>query len=71
MSGKDIGLLGLCVISAIVAIWQFWEWIGMKDAPFTHWKVIVAIACLVVAFVCGLLFLIPRVNKEEEIHITQ
>ena len=71
MSGKDIGLIGGCILGAIVAIWQFWSWIGMKDAPLTHWKVLISIACLVVAVICGLLFLIPRVNKEEEIHITQ
>lgn len=30
-----------------------------------------AIACTVVAFICALVFFVRRVNKEEEIHITQ
>ena len=31
----------------------------------------IAIACAVVFFVCGLIYFLGRVNKEEEIHITQ
>ena len=30
-----------------------------------------AIGCAVVFFVCGLIYFLGRVNKEEEIHITQ
>jgi hypothetical protein len=30
-----------------------------------------AIAATVVAFICALIFFVRRVNKEEEIHITQ
>ena len=71
MSGKDIGLLGICIIAAIASIYEFYDWIQIKDAPLTHWKIWVSVAGLVVAIVCGILFLVPRVNKEEEIHITQ
>ena len=37
------------------------------DATDMWW----AIACAVVFFVCGLIYFLGRVNKEEEIHITQ
>ncbi|HEY0380394.1 MAG TPA: hypothetical protein VGC87_26005 [Pyrinomonadaceae bacterium] len=30
-----------------------------------------AIGCTVIAFLCALVFFVRRVNKEEEIHITQ
>ena len=30
-----------------------------------------AIGCTVIAFLCALVFFVKRVNKEEEIHITQ
>lgn len=69
MSMKDILLLAVCIISAIVAIWQFWVWINTKVPAST--TLIISIVCLIIAVVCGLLFLIPRVNKEEEFHITQ
>ena len=68
---KDVVLLILCVGTAIGAIVEFWRWLQVppnQSAPVT---LIISIVCLVIAIVCGLLFLIPRVNKEEEIHITQ
>lgn len=71
MSIKDILLLAVCILSAIVSIWKFWEWINIKIGTPAGGTLIVSIVCLVIAVVCGLLFLIPRVNKEEEIHITQ
>jgi hypothetical protein len=71
MSVKDIGLLAGCIIAAIVAIWQFWSWINIPLGTSAPMKVVISIVCLVIAVVCGLLFLIPRVNKEEEFHITQ
>jgi|GEM_PF-2934914 len=68
---KDILLLAGCIIAAIISIWQFWAWINIKVGTPAGGKLIISIVCLVIAIVCGLLFLIPRVNKEEEIHITQ
>lgn len=37
------------------------------DATDMWW----AIGCFAVFFVCGLVYFLGRVNKEEEIHITQ
>lgn len=71
MSGKDIGLLAGCIITAIVSIWQFWSWINTPIGVEAGSKIVISVVCLVIAVACGLLFLIPRVNKEEEIHITQ
>lgn len=68
---KDIVLLLLCIATAIGAIVEFWMWLRTPLNQSATGTLIVAIVCLVIAIVCGLLFLIPRVNKEEEFHITQ
>ena len=41
---------------------------GAEGEPKYLW---LAIGCTVVAFLCALVFFVRRVNKEEEIHITQ
>ena len=41
---------------------------GAEGDPKYLW---LAIGCTVVAFLCALVFFVRRVNKEEEIHITQ
>ena len=64
-----IGLLA----TALAVYFFFWKY---KEAtpgqahgdPKYLWF---AIGCTVVAFLCALVFFVRRVNKEEEIHITQ
>lgn len=68
---KDIVLLLVCIATAIGAIVEFWMWLRVPAKESATGTLIIAIVCLVIAIVCGLLFLIPRVNKEEEFHITQ
>ena len=49
--------------------YKFYLFVNAKgeDATDMWW----AIGCAVVFFVCGLIYFLGRVNKEEEIHITQ
>jgi len=61
-----VGLIG-----AIVAIWQIYVYLDQKAANVSHTPMIVAIIAAIVALVCGGLFLSGRVNKSDEIHITE
>jgi hypothetical protein len=63
----------LVLIVGLVALgfggYKFYLFVNTNgpDATDMWW----AIACAVVFFVCGLIYFLGRVNKEEEIHITQ
>lgn len=75
MLGTLLILVGVAAL--VVALWQFYMFVNFKNPQGVIdmqggtqylWTAIVA---AVVAFICGLLFFVRRVNKEEEIHITQ
>jgi hypothetical protein len=63
----------LVLIVGLVALgfggYKFYMFVNTNgpDATDMWW----AIACAVVFFICGLIYFLGRVNKEEEIHITQ
>jgi hypothetical protein len=69
MKGKDILFLLLCLASAGFAVWQMV--IFMKATTEVKTPLFMAIGGAVVAGIFGVLLLAGRVNKEEEIHITQ
>jgi uncharacterized membrane protein len=65
------------VVALIVALYEFYQFVmyqkpqgGFDPQGGTNY-LWMAIAATVVAFICGLVFFVRRVNKEEEIHITQ
>lgn len=64
-------VVGLIAIG--VAIWQFLTFTGQKGSATTvsYTPVIIAGICAVIALVCGALFMSGRVNRTEEIHITE
>jgi hypothetical protein len=66
-SMKDAVLILGVVVGAIFSIYEF---IQFKD-KFSSTNLILAIVAAVVALICGIAFGAGRVNKEEEIHITQ
>lgn len=68
---KDILYAVLGLISAIIAIWQIIVYLGQKANDVSNTHIIVAIVCAILAIVFGGIFLSGRVNKQEEIHITQ
>lgn len=54
-----------------VAIWQYVKFATYHELQGGTQHLWIAIAATVVAFICALIFFVRRVNKEEEIHITQ
>ncbi len=53
------------------AIYYFYTFVTFTEAEGGHRYGWIALALAAVAFICGLLYFLGHVNKEEEIHITQ
>ena len=70
---KDLLYAVVGLVAAAVAVWQIWMFVNQgvrsSDASYTH--IIVGVVCAIIALVCGGLFLSNRVNRQEEIHITE
>lgn len=70
---KDALTILVGAIAAIVAIWQAYTFVSIPyntaDPGTKH--LIIAIVAGLIAIACGIVFGAGRVNKEEEIHITQ
>lgn len=65
-------VIGL-IATALAVYFFFWKYKEITPGqahgdPKYLW---LAIGCTVIAFLCALVFFVRRVNKEEEIHITQ
>jgi hypothetical protein len=63
-------VIGL-IATGLAIYFFFWKYKaapGVEGDPKYLWM---AIGATVVAFLCALVFFVRRVNKEEEIHITQ
>jgi heme exporter protein D len=57
--------------ATVFAVYQFYKFANFPVAEGGHTHLWLAIGATVVAFICALIFFVRRVNKEEEIHITQ
>lgn len=68
---KDILSLVIGIAAAIIAIWQFVVFLKTPGAQSGTMHAVWAGVAAVVAVICGVIFFAGRVNKEEEIHITQ
>ena len=70
---KDLLYAVVGLIAAGVAIWQIWEFVnqGVRSVDANYSHIIIGVICAVVALICGGLFLSNRVNRQEEIHITE
>lgn len=62
-------VVGLIAIG--VAIWQFTMFVGQPKNSASYMPIVIAVICGIVALVCGALFMSGRVNRTEEIHITE
>lgn len=71
MKGKDILYLLLGLAAAAFAVWKAWAFLSAQGNEGPKTDLILAIVGAVVACIFGVLLLVGRVNKEEEIHITQ
>jgi 4-hydroxybenzoate polyprenyltransferase len=67
---KDILAVLVGIASAIGAIYFFYKFVTEPPAA-GHTSGWIALGLAAVAFVCGLIYFLGHVNKEEEIHITQ
>jgi uncharacterized membrane protein len=68
---KDVLAVVLGLASAVGAIYFFYRFVTFTEAGGGHRYGWYALGLAAVAFVCGLLYFLGHVNKEEEIHITQ
>ena len=68
---KDILAVVVGLLTAIGAIYYFYQFVTHPDPGGGHTSGWIALALAVIAFVCGLIYFLGHVNKEEEIHITQ
>ena len=68
---KDVVTLVVGLAAAIFAVYKFVVFLQTPGAQSGTNHVIWAGVALVVAIICGALYFSGRVNKEEEIHITQ
>lgn len=62
-------VIGLAAIA--VAIWQFTTFVGQPKTNASYMPIVVAVICGIIALVCGALFMSGRVNRTEDIHITE
>ena len=67
---KDILAVVVGVASAIGAIYFFYVFVT-EPVGAGHTSGWIALGLAAVAFICGLIYFLGHVNKEEEIHITQ
>ena len=67
---KDILAILVGVVTAIGAIVYFYKFVT-EPADGGHTSGWIALGLAAIAFICGLIYFLGHVNKEEEIHITQ
>jgi phosphoglycerol transferase MdoB-like AlkP superfamily enzyme len=67
----DILMWVVGLAATVYAIFEYYRFAAYPDPQGGHTHLWLAIGATVVAFACALIFFVRRVNKEEEIHITQ
>jgi hypothetical protein len=67
---KDILAILVGIATAIGAIYYFYKFVT-EPAGAGNSSGWIALGLAAVAFICGLIYFLGHVNKEEEIHITQ
>ena len=70
---KDLLYAVVGLIAAGVAVWQIYTFVnqGAKSDSADYSHIIIGAVCAIIALICGGLFLSNRVNRQEEIHITE
>jgi uncharacterized membrane protein len=68
---KDILAVLVGLLAALGAIFYFYKFVTFPDPTGGRSLLLTAVGLAIVAFVCGLIYFLGHVNKEEEIHITQ
>jgi hypothetical protein len=68
---KDILAVLVGLASAVGAIYFFYRFVTFTELQGGHTYGWYSLGLAAIAFVCGLIYFLGHVNKEEEIHITQ
>ncbi|MEZ5346019.1 MAG: hypothetical protein R2681_10740 [Pyrinomonadaceae bacterium] len=68
---KDMLYAVLALVSVIAAGFFFYTYVSQGEAETSKLPFFGAIACTLIALILGALFLSGRVNKTEDIHITE
>ena len=71
---KDAIKILLGLVSLVFGIYNYYKYASVDystEAGKDTTHLLIALACFAVFIICGILFFVGRVNKEEEIHITQ
>ena len=68
---KDLLYAVLGLLSAAGAAYFMWSYISQPRGEQTSTPFIVAIVFAIAALAFGILFVLGKVNKQEEIHITE
>ena len=68
---KDILAVIVGLAAGAGAIYYFYRFVTFGEPEGGHSHLWWALGLAAVAFVCGLIYFLGHVNKEEEIHITQ
>ena len=68
---KDLLYAGLGLLSAAGAAYFMYSYISQKASEATSTSFIIALVFAILALVFGTLFFLGKVNKQEEIHITE
>ena len=68
---KDVLAVIVGIASALGAIVYFYWFVTFRDPAGGHSYGWISLGLAAIAFVCGLIYFLGHVNKEEEIHITQ
>ena len=68
---KDVLAVLVGLAAAAGSIFYFYKFVTFAEAEGGHGYLWKALGLAVIAFVCGLVYFLGHVNKEEEIHITQ
>jgi hypothetical protein len=71
MKIKDILAVIVGLAAAAGAIFYFYKFVTFTEPEGGHTFGWISLVLAAVAFVCGLIYFLGHVNKEEEIHITQ
>lgn len=66
---KDMLFALLAAVFAIVAIYFFYAFQSSEDAETSH--LVIGAISIILAVIFGVLFMSKRVNKTEDIHITE
>jgi hypothetical protein len=71
MNIKDVLAVIVGLAAAAGAIYYFYKFVTFAEAEGGHSYGWISLGLAAIAFVCGLVYFLGHVNKEEEIHITQ